>query len=367
MKVFDYMEKNGHEQIIYFYDKTTKLKGITAIHDTTLGPAIGGTRLFNYNNEDEALFDVVRLSRGMTYKCAAADINCGGGKTVLLGDPKTVKNEGYLRAYGRYIQSLNGRFYTGEDMNITEYDVDLIMMETDCVNGRADESGNPSPMTAYGVYWGMKAAAKARWNDDSLKDKVIAVQGVGAVGYTICEYLYKEGAKLIVTDTSSIKVKKVVKNFNAIKVEPEEIYSVKCDIFSPCCVGAVLNDNTIPILNCEIIAGCANNVLLDEKKHGDMLMNRNILYAPDFVINAGGVVNVYQEFSPPYNQEKAFKIIQQIYDRLLNIFKLAKDNNINTQIAASRYAEERINVIGAIHRNFIPTDKRFFNKNATKR
>ncbi|MDD3192095.1 MAG: Glu/Leu/Phe/Val dehydrogenase dimerization domain-containing protein [Bacilli bacterium] len=357
MKVFDYMEKFGHEQIIYFYDKTTGLKGITAIHDTALGPAIGGTRLFNYNSEEDALFDVVRLSRGMTYKCAAAECNCGGGKTVLLGNPQTVKTEAYLRAYGRYVQSLQGRFFTGEDMNINEYDVDCILMETDYVNGRADMSGNPSPVTAYGVYWGIKACAKERWGDDSLQRKTIAVQGLGAVGHTLCEYLHKEGANLIVTDIKPDRVKKVVEEFNAKQVACNDIYHVECDIFSPNSIGAILNDDTIPQLRCEVIAGAANNVLLDEKKHGDMLMERNILYAPDYVINAGGVVNVYQEFSPPYNREKALKIIKQIYDRLLIIFAYAKEHKINTQMAANKFAEERINLISRIHSNYIPKSK----------
>lgn len=357
MKVFDYMEKFGHEQVIYFYDKTTGVKGITAIHDTTLGPAIGGTRLFNYQSEDDALFDVIRLSRGMTYKCSAAHCNCGGGKTVLIGDPNKVKTEAYLRAYGRYVQSLNGRFFTGEDMNINENDVDFMLMETDYVNGRSNMSGNPSPITSYGVYWGIKACAKEKWGDDSLTNKVVAIQGVGAVGYTLCEYLHKEGAKLIVTDLNPEKVERVVKDFNATKVSPEEIYGVTCDIFSPNSVGAVLNDNTIPMLKCEIVAGSANNVLLDEKIHGDMLMERNILYAPDYVINGGGVINVYQEFFPPYNKEATLKVIQKIYDRLLTIFDYAKKHNLNTQLAANKFAEERINVIGKIRSNYIPNQK----------
>ncbi|MDD4388409.1 MAG: Glu/Leu/Phe/Val dehydrogenase [Bacilli bacterium] len=353
MKVFDYMKMYGHEQIIYFYDKTTGLKGITAIHDTTLGPALGGTRLFDYQNEDVALFDVVRLSRGMTYKCAAALCNCGGGKTVLLGNPKTVKTEAYLRAYARYVQSLNGRFYTGEDMNINEHDVDYMLTETSYVNGRSNMSGNPSPVTAYGVYWGMKAAAKEKWNDDSLKDRVIAVQGVGAVGYTLCKHLHQEGAKLIITDINPEKLDGAVKTFPAEAVSPEEIYSVNCDIFSPNSIGAILNDDTIPQLKCEIVAGAANNVLLDETKHGDMLMERGILYAPDFVINAGGVINVYQEFSPPYNREATLKIVEKIYDRLLQVFAYAKKHGINTQIAANRFSEERIRLIGAIQRNYL--------------
>jgi leucine dehydrogenase len=353
MKVFDYMEKFGHEQIVYFYDKTTGLKGITAIHDTTLGPALGGTRLFHYANEEDALFDVVRLSRGMTYKCSAAECNAGGGKSVLLGDPTKVKNEAYLRAYGRYVQSLNGRFRTGEDMNINEKDVDYMMMETQHVNGRANMSGNPSPMTAYGTYWGMKACAQKRWKNNSLKGKVIAVQGVGAVGYTLCEYLYKEGATLIVADVVQAKVDRVVKDFKAKAVGIDEIYGAECDIFSPNSIGAILNDQTIPRLKCEIIAGSANNVLLDEQVHGDELMKRNILYAPDYVINAGGVINVYQEFFPPYDQEKAFKIIQQIYDRLLVLFDYAEKHQLNTQIAANVLAEERIRLVGQIHSNFI--------------
>ncbi|MGD9886483.1 MAG: Leu/Phe/Val dehydrogenase [Bacilli bacterium] len=357
MKVFDYMEKYGHEQIIYFYDKTTGLKGITAIHDTTLGPAIGGTRLFKYENEDDALFDVVRLSRGMTYKCSASGCNCGGGKTVLLGDPTKVKTEAYLRAYGRYVQSLGGRFFTGEDMNINEFDVDYLMMETNYVNGRADMSGNPSPVTAYGVYWGIKACAKEKWGNDSLLEKVVAVQGLGAVGYALCEYLHQEGAKLIVTDIKKDRIDKAVAAFGAVAVKCDDIYSVKCDIFSPNSVGAILNDQTIPSLNCEIVAGAANNVLLEEKKHGDMLMERGILYAPDYVINAGGVVNVYQEFTPPYNRESTLKIIKQIYDRLLVIFDYSKKHHLNTQLAANKFAEERIQLVGKIRSNFIPKEK----------
>ncbi len=357
MGVFDYMEKYGHEQIIYFHDKTTGLKGITAIHDTTLGPAIGGTRLWNYENEEAALFDVIRLSRGMTYKCSASDCNCGGGKTVLLGDPKTVKNEGYLRAYGRHIQSLNGRFYTGEDMNINVEDCSYMEMESDFINGKATMSGNPSPVTSYGTYWGVKAAAFEKYGNNSLKGKVIAVQGLGAVGYILCEYLHKEGAKLIVTDIAEDRIKKAVAEFGAKAVGVNEIYGVECDIFAPCSIGAVLNNDTIPQLKCEIVAGCANNVLLDENKHGDMLLERGILYAPDFVINAAGLINVYQEFFPPYNREETLLKVEKIYDRLLKIFAYAKENKINTQLAATRLAEERIEMIKNMRSNYIPTSK----------
>jgi leucine dehydrogenase len=357
MGVFDYMEKYGHEQIIFFHDKKTGLKGITGIHDTTIGPAIGGTRLWNYENEEAALFDVVRLSRGMTYKCAAAECNCGGGKTVLLGDPKKVKTEGYLRAYGRHVQSLNGRFYTGEDMNINEHDCDYMLMESDYVNGRANMSGNPSPVTAYGVYWGVKAAAYEKWGNNSLKDKVIAVQGLGAVGYHLCQHLHNEGARLIVTDISLEKVNKAVSDFDAQAVSVSEIYSVDCDIFSPNSIGAILNDETIPQLKCEVVAGGANNVLLDENKHGDMLMNRDIVYAPDFVINGAGLINVYQEFFPPYNREETLLKVEKIYDRLLRIFFYAKEQKINTQYAATKLAEERIEMLKDIRANYIPGSK----------
>lgn len=357
MGVFDYMEKYGHEQIIFFHDKSTGLKGITAIHDTTVGPAIGGTRLWNYENEEDALFDVVRLSRGMTYKCAAAECNCGGGKSVLLGDPKTVKSEAYFRAYGRYIQSLNGRFYTGEDMNINEHDCDYMVMESDYINGLANVSGNPSPVTAYGAYWGVKATAFEKWGNNSLKDRVIAVQGLGAVGYTMCEHFHKEGAKLIVTDIVEERVQKAVKAFGAKAVGINEIYSVECDIFAPCSIGAVLNDDTIPQLKCEVVAGCANNVLLDENKNGDMLMNRGILYAPDFVINGAGLINVYQEFFPPYNREATLREVEKIYDRLLRIYAYAKEHKINTQLAANKFAEERMALLKDIHANYIPNAK----------
>lgn len=357
MKIFELMKKYGHEQLIYFYDKETGLKGITAIHNTNLGPALGGTRLYNYETEEDALFDVLRLSQAMTYKAAAADLNCGGGKSVLLGDPSKVKSEAYFRAYGRYINVLNGRFYTGEDMNINEKDVEYMGMETNFVNGRASMSGNPAPMTAYGVYWGIKACAKEKWGDDSLTGKTIALQGLGAVGYSLGEYLISEGAKLIVTDIDREKVSRTVKEWNAETVHPDDIYQVECDIFSPNAGGAILNDETIPKLKCEIIAGAANNVLLDDEVHGNMLKTLGILYAPDFVINAGGVINVYQEFYPPYNQERAMQIVKEIYERLLRVFAYAKAHNVNTQIAAIKLAEERIDLISRIRRNYIPNSK----------
>lgn len=356
MGVFDFMEKFGHEQVIFFYDKTAKLKGITAIHDTTLGPALGGTRLYDYKNEEDALFDVIRLSRGMTYKCSAANLNAGGGKSVLIGAP-SVKNEAYLRAYGRFVQALNGRFYTGEDMNINEHDVDYMLMESDYLVGRTSVSGNPSPYTAYGVYWGIKAAAFEKWGNNSLTGKTVAIQGVGAVGQYLCKFLHEEGANLIVSDINQDRVSQMVEKYQAKAVSNDEIFQVKCDIFSPNAIGAILNDETIPKLQCEIIAGGANNVLLNEIVHGDMLMQKNILYAPDFVINGGGAINVYQEFHPPYNAENAYKVVARIYERLLEIFKNAKANNLNTQIQAIKMAEERVERLRQVRANFIPNEK----------
>ncbi|WP_404453318.1 branched-chain amino acid dehydrogenase [Oceanobacillus kapialis] len=343
MEIFTHMEKYDYEQLVFCQDKSSGLKAIIAIHDTTLGPALGGTRMWTYQSEDEAIEDALRLARGMTYKNAAAGLNLGGGKTVIIGDPKTDKNPEMFRAFGRYIQGLNGRYITAEDVGTTVHDMDLIHLETDFVTGISPESGssgNPSPVTAYGVYKGMKAAAMEAYGTDSLEGKTVAIQGVGNVAYALCEFLHKEGAKLIVTDINKQSVERAVEAFGATAVDPDDIYDVECDIYAPCALGATVNDDTINRIKAKIIAGSANNQL-KSSKHGDIIHEKGIVYAPDYVINSGGVINVADELVG-YNQQRAMKKVETIYDSLIRVFEISKRDNIPTYVAADRMAEERI-------------------------
>ncbi|WP_096270540.1 branched-chain amino acid dehydrogenase [Paucisalibacillus globulus] len=344
MDIFRSMEAYDYEQLVFCQDKNSGLKAIIAIHDTTLGPALGGTRMWTYASEEEAIIDALRLARGMTYKNAAAGLNLGGGKTVIIGDPRKDKNPEMFRAFGRYIQGLNGRYITAEDVGTTEEDMDIIHQETDFVTGISAEtsgsSGNPSPVTAYGVYRGIKAAALEAFGDDSLEGKTVAVQGVGNVAYSLCEYLHKEGAKLIVTDINKAAANRAVEAFGAKAVDPDDIYDVDCDIYAPCALGATINDDTIPRLKVKVVAGSANNQL-KTTEHGDILYEKGIVYAPDYVINAGGVINVADELNG-YNQARAMKKVETIYDNLRKVFDISKRDNIPTYLAADRMAEERI-------------------------
>ncbi|MCA1054762.1 branched-chain amino acid dehydrogenase [Rossellomorea aquimaris] len=343
MKIFSYMEQYDYEQLVFCQDEVSGLKAIIAIHDTTLGPALGGTRMWTYESEEAAIEDALRLARGMTYKNAAAGLNLGGGKTVIIGDPRKDKNEEMFRAFGRYIQGLNGRYITAEDVGTTVADMDLIHEETDYVTGISPafgSSGNPSPVTAYGVYRGMKAAAKEAFGTDSLEGKTIAVQGVGNVAYNMCKHLHEEGAKLIVTDIHKESVDRAVNDFGAKAVDPSEIYSVDCDIFAPCALGAIINDETISQIKAKVIAGAANNQL-KETRHGDAIHEMGIVYAPDYVINAGGVINVADELYG-YNNERAMKKVEQVYNNVERVIEIAKRDNIPTYVAADRMAEERI-------------------------
>lgn len=341
--IFERMEQEDYEQLVFCHDKTSGLKAIIAIHDTTLGPALGGCRMWDYASEEEAIDDVLRLAKGMTYKNAAAGLNLGGGKTVIIGKPDQ-KSEFMFRALGRYVNSLNGRYITAEDVNTTVQDMDYIYEETPYVTGISESygsSGNPSPKTAYGVYISMKRTAKEAFGDDSLKGKKIAVQGVGNVAYTMCEYLHDEGAELIVTDINEDSVQRAVDNFGAQAVGIDEIYSVDADIFAPCALGGILNDETIPQLKVKAVCGSSNNQLKDITKHSKMLQDHGIVYAPDFVVNAGGVINVADELQG-YNEERATKKIEEMYDQIGKIFDIAKRENITTAEAADRLAEERI-------------------------
>nr|WP_304218453.1 branched-chain amino acid dehydrogenase [Fredinandcohnia onubensis] len=343
MEIFSYMEKYDYEQLVFCQDKQSGLKAIIAIHDTTLGPALGGTRMWTYASEEDAIEDALRLAKGMTYKNAAAGLNLGGGKTVIIGDPRKDKNEELFRAFGRYIQGLNGRYITAEDVGTTVADMDLIHEETDFVTGISPafgSSGNPSPVTAFGVYRGMKAAAKEAFGSDSLEGKIIAVQGVGNVAYTLCKYLHEEGANLIVTDINKEAVDRAVRDFGAKAVDPNDIYGVDCDIYAPCALGATVNDETIPQLKAKVIAGSANNQL-KEPRHGDTIHELGIVYAPDYVINAGGVINVADELYG-YNQDRALKKVESIYDTISKVIEIAKRDGIPTYQAADRLAEERI-------------------------
>ncbi|WP_413379839.1 Leu/Phe/Val dehydrogenase [Alkalihalobacillus sp. 1P02AB] len=343
MQLFSEMEHYDYEQVVVCQDKSSGLKAIIAIHDTTLGPALGGTRMWMYENEEAAFNDALRLARGMTYKNAAAGLNLGGGKTVIIGDPKKDKNEEMFRAFGRYIQGLNGRYITAEDVGTTVEDMDTIYQETNYVTGISQaygSSGNPSPVTAYGVYVGMKATAKAAFGSDDLSGKKVAVQGVGNVSYHLCKYLHEEGVELIVTDINKEAVKRAQADFGAKAVEVNDIYNVDCDIFAPCALGAIINDVTIPLLKAKVIAGAANNQLKDES-HGHTLHDLGIYYAPDYVINAGGVINVADELSG-YNRDRALKKVETIYQNLETVFEISAREKIPTFKAANRMAEERI-------------------------
>lgn len=346
MELFAAMERDDYEEVLFCQDKASGLKAIIAIHDTTLGPALGGTRMWTYATEGEAVVDALRLAKGMTYKNAVAGLNLGGGKTVIIGDPKKDKNEAMFRAFGRYIQGLNGRYITAEDVGTTEEDMDIIHQETDFVTGISatyGSSGNPSPATAFGVYRGMKAAAKAAFGSDSLNGRTVAVQGVGNVSFTLCKYLHEEGARLIVTDINKEAVSRAVEAYGATAVDPGEIIQADCDIYAPCALGATINDESLPLLRAKVVAGAANNQL-KEPRHGDALHEMGIVYAPDYVINAGGVINIADELNG-YNKERAFKQIAKIYDSITRVLEISQLSGIPAYAAADQLAEERISLL----------------------
>lgn len=356
--LFKEMEKNDYEEVIFCQDKKSGLKAIIAIHDTTLGPALGGCRMWPYDSEEEAVIDALRLAKGMTYKNAAAGLNIGGAKAVIIGDPKTTKSESLFRAFGRYVEGLSGRYITAEDVNTTVEDMNYIYMETDYVTGSSAKkggSGNPSPKTALGVFCAMKATAKQVFGSDSLAGKVVAVQGVGNVSYRLCEMLHKEGAQLIVTDIKQESIDRAVNDFDAKAVKITDIYSVAADIFAPCALGGILNDETIPQLQVKMVCGAANNQLLDSDKHGEQLAERNIAYAPDYIANSGGVINVTHELVG-YNEDAAIKQVKNIYEQIRAVFEIARSKNITTAKAADVLAEKRISDITSIHKTFLSSN-----------
>jgi leucine dehydrogenase len=348
MDLFSEMKTLGHEQLLLSHDPSCGYFGIIAIHDTTLGPALGGTRFWQYDSTEAALTDALRLARGMTYKAAVAGINLGGGKSVIVGDNKRVDREALFRAHGRFVESLGGRYITAEDIGTSPADMEYIKLETDHVAGLLGLSGDPSPVTGYGVYVGMKAAAKVRWGSDSLAGKTVAVQGCGKVAYYLCQHLHGEGVKLIVTDIDAEKVKRVVRETGAAAVSPDAIYDQQADVYAPCALGATINDGTLPRLKVEVIAGGANNQLAEDR-HGDLLEARGILYAPDYVINGGGVINVYGELHR-WPAERSQKKAGEIYDTLLRIFEIARREKIPTYRAADRLAEQRIAAVAGLDR-----------------
>lgn len=353
--VFSQAAELEHEQVVYCYDKDTGLKAIIAIHNTVLGPAVGGTRMWNYASEEEALKDALRLSRGMTFKSAIAGLNIGGGKAVIIGDAKKIKNETLMRRFGKFVDGLGGRYWTAEDVNMTTRDMEYIRMATPYVTGVPEAmggGGDPSPVTAFGVYMGMKATAKKAWGHDSLKGKKVAVQGAGHVATYLMEHLAKEGAKIFTCDFNEEKLKNAVEKYGAVVVPVDDIYDVDADIYSPCALGATLNDQTISRLKCSIVAGGANNQLAEELRHGRALVQKGILYAPDFLINGGGITNVYYEQIGNYNREVVYAQTERIYETTIKVLDLADKKGITPQESAMEIALKRISDIGKIKLSF---------------
>lgn len=348
--VFEHMQQMGHEQLVFCHDPHSGLNAIIAIHNTTLGPALGGTRLWNYNSHEDAVVDALRLSRGMTYKAAISGLNLGGGKAVIVADP-AMKSEALWRRYGKFVDSLNGKYITAEDVNTSARDMEYISLETEFVTGVPEYmggSGDPSPYTAYGVFIGMKASAKKVWGNDSLAGKKVLVQGVGHVGQYLVGHLVKEGAKVMITDIDTAKIKQTIDQHRSVEVvDGKNIFDLEMDIYAPCALGATVNDDCIARLKAPIIAGAANNQLADENVHGPGLIEKGIVYAPDFLINAGGLINVAAELET-YNAERVKGNVEKIYDRTLEIFDLSDKEKIHTQAAAMRIAEKRLQDIANV-------------------
>ncbi len=345
--VVERMSEYNHEQLLFCNDNATGLKAIIAVHNTTLGPALGGTRMWQYNNELEALNDVLRLSRGMTYKNSISGLNLGGGKAVIIGDSRKQKSEALFRRFGKFVESLGGKYITAEDVGISPQDMTWVNMETNNVVGLPGKSGDPSPVTAYGVYMGMKAAAKKQFGTDNLAGKKVAVQGVGHVGEYLVSYLAKENAIVYISDIHEASLQRVSKKYGAIVVGLDEIYEKDVDIYAPCALGATVNDFTLDHLKCSIIAGAANNQLADETVHGEIMKEKGIIYVPDFMLNAGGVINCYAEVKG-LSSEWAMGKAEEIYQTTTNILERSQADNVPTYKIANQMAEERIEAIGRV-------------------
>jgi len=345
------MSSMGHEQVVFCNDEDSGLKAIIAIHNTVLGPSLGGTRMWPYKNEMEALNDVLRLSRGMTYKAAVSGLNLGGGKAVIIGDSRKDKSEALFRRFGKFVESLGGKYITAEDVGISPREMAYVNMETSHVAGLPGKSGDPSPVTAYGVYMGMKACAKKAYGNDSLKDKKVAVQGVGHVGEYLVGYLAKEGAKIFISDIHDDILAHVAKKYGANVVGLNDIYDTDMDIYAPCALGATVNDDTLSKLKCAIIAGAANNQLKEEKKHGEAVLKKGIIYAPDFVINAGGLINCYTEVKG-LTSDWGMQNAENIYNTIASILNESAETKAPTYLVANRMAERRIESIAKIKKHF---------------
>ena len=356
MDLISQLQGQGHEQIVVGQDPTCGYVGIIAIHDTTLGPALGGTRVWAYASHDEALTDALRLSKGMTYKSAVAGLNLGGGKAVIIADPRRREREALFRAHGRLVHTLAGRYITAEDVGTSPMDMEYVRLETPHVSGLLGLSGDPSPVTAFGVYCSMKASAKEAWGSDSLAGRTVAVQGCGKVAHGLMALLHKEGAKLVVADIDDAKVQACVAEFGATAVAPEAIYDVAADIYAPCALGATINDATIARLKVPVICGGANNQLA-EPRHGDALAAKGIVYAPDYVANGGGVINIQGELDG-WPQARAKQKASEIYDTTAKVFQIAKRDGIPTYLAADRLAEERLAAVRGLRRMQVPGDRR---------
>ena len=351
MNLFTEMTEMGHEQVLFCRNDDVGLRAIIAIHDTTLGPALGGLRLYNYGNEEDAVRDVLRLSRGMTYKAAVAGLALGGGKAVIMGDP-SIKSEALFRSFGRHVQSLGGRYITAEDMNTTVEDMNAISRETEWVTGAGSYqggAGDPSPVTAWGVFQGIRACLEVVYGSPDVSGRTIAIQGVGNVGYHLARYLNERGAKLLYTDISERKLRKIQEDFGGKIIDEEEFYSTECDVLAPCAVGGILNKDTIPKIRAPIVAGGANNQLDDEDSDGTLLEEAGITYAPDYVINAGGLIHVYAELKG-FPEEKAMSDASLIFDTVKRVINKAKSLGITTTDASNQVAEERMEQVARLQR-----------------
>lgn len=342
--VFGQLSFDNHEQVVFCNDKDTGLKAIIGIHNTVLGPALGGTRMWNYTSEWEALNDVLRLSRGMTFKSAITGLNLGGGKAVIIGDAKTQKTPELMRKFGEFVHSLSGKYITAEDVGMETADMDTVREVTPYVTGISESkggAGNPSPVTAYGVFMGMKAAAKFKFGSDDLEGRSILVQGIGHVGETLVEHLTQEGAKVLISDINEDRLSQVSSKYGATIFTGNDLYGADVDIYAPCALGATINDDTIHRLKAKVIAGAANNQLADEVAHGKILREKGIVYAPDFLINAGGIINVYAELEN-YDKKEIMRKTENIYNTTLQILESAEKNDITTHFAALNIAQQRI-------------------------
>lgn len=342
--VFGQVSFDGHEQVVFCHDKDTGLKAIIGIHNTVLGPALGGTRMWNYTNEWEALNDVLRLSRGMSFKSSISDLNLGGGKAVIIGDSKTQKTPELMRRFGQFVDSLSGKYITAEDVGMETKDMDTVREVTQYVTGISESkggSGNPSPITAYGVFMGLKAGAKYKFGTDNLEGKKVLVQGIGHVGEVLVQHLTQSGAIVTISDINEERLQQVSSKYGATIFSGSELYTADVDIYAPCALGATINDDTIYKIKAQVIAGAANNQLANEVKHGQILKEKGILYAPDFLINAGGVINVYSELENLTKAQITEKT-ENIYNTALEIFHFADKNNVTTHTAALQIAQKRI-------------------------